>query len=257
MRWFPLLLLLTGCLPDSISILLTGQSNCSGRGLQSQEPALVNPENVWVLRNDDILDQPPLHVSVDDATDQVDGISRDVAAGGSFARHLADEIVTDIRRPLDVVLVPAARGGTAAWQWAPSTSRGTLAGSSLRRGRVAVHTAGTELAVIVHYQGESNSANIQAAAQWEPNTRALFDFWRQEWPDVGIVIVQLPSQHQASRLGWDAVRAAQASLAASYPKTLLVAAPNSFIDPIHLDMAGQLELAELIADAINRARWLR
>lgn len=74
---------------------------------------------------------------------------------------------------------------------------------------------------VVWYQGEDNAGR---ASEYQPLLEAWARDWRRHWPDVPIIIVQLPNYQSGNPQGvtWARLREAQAKMAQTVPGVSLV-----------------------------------
>lgn len=145
-------------------ILCVGQSNMSGRGNASQTASLVSSKAFTCTLFGNDYTYKALTDPYDSNSGQVDTVSSDIGAAGSYALLLANMLSSALSLP--VMLIPAALGGTSQSQWQPGTNhqdRSTLYGSSVYR---ALQAGG--VGAIIWHQGESDtnsSGNPQSGYQ--------------------------------------------------------------------------------------------
>ena len=132
--------------------VIAGQSNASGRS-----PTLFSCTGT-VLRATEFGNDYRWHRltdPVDSPVGQVDGVSRDAAAGGSVWPLVAQELMKD--DPVPVAFVPCARVGSDIARWRRSASApdvpSTLYGSMLRR----IHAVGGRVRAVLFWQGEADA----------------------------------------------------------------------------------------------------
>lgn len=135
-------------------VVPSGQSNASGRGTNNQTfNNSVGGVTAYLLGNNDefgVLQDP-----YDSSINQVDSVSSDSSAGGSWVVRYANEWLANNEVPL--IIIPVAKGGTSIAEWARSTSAATLYGSMKRR----VDAVGGCNQIFWH-QGERDSADAVA-----------------------------------------------------------------------------------------------
>ena len=111
--------------------IIAGQSNNSGRGTNPQSYSHATL-TAYLYGNDYVYKE--LADPMDANTNQVDAVSGDADAAGSYVPLLATQIMASTGKP--VVFVPCAKGGTSITDWQPKTNhydRTTLYGSMAYR----------------------------------------------------------------------------------------------------------------------------
>ena len=129
--------------------LLIGQSNMAGRGYMTAADQEVFDQNVFILNADGEVEpaKNPLNAYSSIRKDlSVQGIN----PGFSFSKKIAAETGRK------VLLVVNARGGTALYEWKPTSSKGYY-NEAIRRTKQAQRYG--RLVGILWHQGESNSSN--------------------------------------------------------------------------------------------------
>lgn len=129
-------------------LVAAGQSNMMGYGFKPHQYTPTTIKATMYGNNDKWGE---LRDPYDSATNQVDRISRDTLAAGSFIAWIANAHIRETSVPL--AIIPAARGGSNITQWAHSTNRATLYGSMLRR----VKATGGKAKAVLWVQGEADS----------------------------------------------------------------------------------------------------
>jgi hypothetical protein len=170
---------------------LLGQSNMCGYGAY---PSLIpSYSNIWMLGNDNVwkIAKEP----VDDATGQVDIVSRDVLAKYGCSARFASSLSTLKGGAIYLVgLVPCAKGGSTMSQWergADHQDRTTLYGSAVYR-MLQSEAKGT-LKGILFYQGEGDSSRELTSHSWADNFATLVENLREDlgYPNLPVVYAQL------------------------------------------------------------------
>ena len=185
---------------------VAGQSNASGRGLSNQTfTDNAGGATAFLFGNDDEYKQ--LADPYDSGTDQVDNVSKDNNAAGSWIVRLANEWLNDNNIPIG--FIPCARGGTTISAWSRSTSTLTLYGSMLRR----INAVGGVRAVLWEL-GETDSNNGTTLAAYQSAMIQLAadinsDFGVQTW------IVPLHTITASGYAGQADIRQAQINAAAA------------------------------------------
>jgi hypothetical protein len=137
-------------------VVPAGQSNASSRGSNNQTfTNSAGGVTAYLLGNDDefgVLQDP-----YDSNLNQVDSVSSDSSAGGSWIVRYANEWLENNEIPL--IVIPVAKGGSSIAEWARSTSASTLYGSMKRR----VDAVGG-CNQIFWQQGERDSADAVATS---------------------------------------------------------------------------------------------
>lgn len=182
-------------------IMVAGQSNASGRGEMTGTPEAASSD-VWMLANDHTEKQA--YEPTDDATGQVDTVSRDTNAGHSFALRAAKGLTSYLPSALPVLLLPCALGGSSLANWVPPVTRydrSTLLGSADYR--VSIISSGDPLLCMWWYQGESNS-NTGALLTFRQATAAHMAKCREYWGFcLPVIYVQLGKNTDLTRAGYN------------------------------------------------------
>lgn len=190
--------------------ILAGQSNIAGRG-PVPAWARTTSSRVFVFGNDyhwRIAIEP-----IDDATDQVDMVSLDLAAGFSPGLAFATSLFGE-HPELTIGLIPCARGGSSIYAWRRSLSDNTLYGSCLKRVRAA-STMG-EVRGILFFQGEADAIDpelyqetVLYPEEWADKFHPLVTGWRGDLGlvDLPVVFAQIGT-HTAPYLfiNWEIVK---------------------------------------------------
>jgi hypothetical protein len=260
----------------NITLLITGQSNASGRGALGGAPPGI--PQVRMLGNDYVWKQAEEPMDSNDG--QIDDVSRETATspsntpGHSFGVLLGKELHAATAR--HVYLIPAARGGTALVggsnpSWQPNINdlldRETLFGSANFRAQLAggwvtqgapgesLPPRGGPPTALVWYQGEAEAG--QASHEHFLNrTNAVMNRFVEEL-NVPIVYVQLArvSEQRSTneKKYFQRIREEQRRMETFYGDRarqrfyMVVAHDLPMIDGIHLDAEGQRELGRRIA----------
>lgn len=138
--------------------LVAGQSNGSGRGSSNQTYSSTDGFKAVLFGNDYVWKE--LVDPYDSPTGQIDTVSSDSTAGGSWVVLLATEIMNQTHVP--VAFIPSCLSGTGLTDWAVPTNhqdRTTLYGSAVYR---SLQTNG--IRAVLWWQGEheANAGNTQA-----------------------------------------------------------------------------------------------
>ncbi len=153
-----------------------------------------------------------------------------------------------------VGLIPSAHGGTSMQQWDPrlrGLGSGSLYGATLKR----VEAVGGKVAGVLWYQGESDAEPAELARYTE-RMRRLVEAFRADLgqPDLPFYYVQIgrfvADTTGDGLLGWNGIREAQRTLAATMPHTAVVSAIDLELDDaIHVGTRGLSRLGQRLADA--------
>lgn len=260
-------------------LLVAGQSNAQGRNVAAALAGsyATAAAGVAMLGNDDVW--KVAYEPLDDCTGQVDSVSSDplegcvamgnsgVSMGVAFGNELTAAVGDE------VLLIPAALGGSDLVSWAPPTPRedsSTLFGSALRRWRLGgALGASSADGALFWYQGESEATS--ARYPWfQFRTDLVFDVFTEE---IGapIVFVQLSryvprvtEDPQLRNLLYQQVRERQRTMEAGSATLAGAAAPTAepgrylvvthdlpMFDRNHLSPAGQSELGRRVALAFR------
>jgi len=158
-----------------------------------------------------------------------------------------------------VGLIPSAHGGTSMQQWDPrlrGLGGGSLYGATLQR----VEAVGGKVAGVLWYQGESDAEPAELARYTE-RMRRLVEAFRADLgqPDLPFYYVQIgrfvADTTGDGLLGWNGIREAQRTLAATMPHTAVVSAIDLELDDaIHVGTQGLSRLGQRLADAADGHR---
>lgn len=229
--------------------VLAGQSNMSGLGRLGSLTADERTADPSIrLYGNDGRWKPALD-PLDDATDQIDGVSADRKPGVGPGLFFARKMRGQDRAPID--LVPCAKGGSAIDQWAAGGGRDTLYGSCLAR----IAEAGGRPAGMIWYQGEADARTMDLASTWQAKFTAMVAAMRRELgqPDLPIVLVELsdPDPARAARQpGWRTVQAAQRTLELDCAATVSAVGLPQNPDRLHIATEGQRILGDKLATAM-------
>ncbi|MEI6519505.1 MAG: sialate O-acetylesterase [bacterium] len=209
--------------------VLAGQSNMAGCGALTGAPA--PDERVMCLTGEGwVQAAEPLHGT---------GVGPGLAFGVALAEATGDQIG----------LIPCAMGGTSLAQWS-DRDPGTLYDRLLSNS----HLAGSVLAGVLWYQGESDSRSRDSAASygirlehWIAGLRADL-----QCPDLPVLLVQLGryalpvSEEEAC--GWNIVRETLRVLPTRIPHTAVTSAVDlGLADIIHLDTPSLVRVGQRLA----------
>ena len=243
----------------NVVVLIAGQSNASGRGAPSTWPHTPDP-SVRMLANDYVWRdaQEPL----DDATGQLDTVSKDDVTRYSFGTHLGERLRD--ATGFNTYLIPAAKGGTQTADWLPpegSLDTETLFGSASIRGLVSAglrenpvvqvaRAEGGPVNALVWYQGESNADSRLRRDAFISDTNKVMNGF-DDVLGAPVIYVQLASQHDEEP-NVKAHRIAELQRRMESDGFHMVVAfdlPRS--DSIHLSAFGQRVLSERIELALR------
>jgi hypothetical protein len=139
--------------------IVAGQSNTSGRGTNNQSytgtagwATLFGNDYVWKALAD----------PYDSSSGQIDTVSSDDTAAGSWIPSLASQIVG---YGIPCAFVPCALGNTSITQWQPGashTDRSTLYGSMVYRAQLMASKNGIPCKAILYFQGENDVSSGMA-----------------------------------------------------------------------------------------------
>ncbi|HEX8237749.1 MAG TPA: sialate O-acetylesterase [Abditibacteriaceae bacterium] len=227
--------------------VIAGQSNASGQGgatLNSYSHASLKSgvfgnDYIWHEGND----------AIDSATNQVDTISGDPSATGTYWPLLATLYMGN--RNVPVGWVPCPKGATAISSWLPGADhqdRATLYGSMVYR---AQQVGGVK--AILFHQGESDAV-INGFTGYTAYKSRLHTFVEAVWADLGVPVVaalihkwdDAPSTTQSNV---DAIHQAIIDEAATNPH--LIVGPN-FDNPTRVTGGLHFSTTAHMQDAANR-----
>lgn len=188
-------------------VVPAGQSNPSGRGLNPQ--TLVPSQSgvsAYLFGNDDKL--KVMQDPYDDNTNQVDSVSSDGQAGGSWSVIFANKWLEESDVPL--IFIPVAKGGSNITEWSRNESSSTLYGSMKRR----IEAVGG-VDIMFWQQGEKNASNSVNTSQTGYKD-ALVQLAADIQSDFGVKTFVIPL-HTITASGYDnqdTIRQAQIDAAA-------------------------------------------
>ena len=169
---------------------------------------------------------------------------------------LAFATLRHARTGAPVGLIPSAHGGTSMQQWDPelrAQGGGSLYGATLQR----IEAVGGKVAGVLWYQGESDAVPAELSRYTE-RMRRLVEAFRTDLgqPDLPFYYVQIgrfvTDNTGDILLGWNHVREAQRTLAATIPHTAVVSAIDLELDDaIHVGTHGLRRLGQRLADAAD------
>ncbi|BAU66894.1 hypothetical protein STA3757_43000 [Stanieria sp. NIES-3757] len=194
--------------------ILAGQSNMAGMGDLSTSKIVTNPR-IYVFGNDyhwKLATEP-----IDDATNQVDIVSKDLDAGFSPAMSFATTILEQHPDML-VGLIPCAKGGSSIYEWQRNLADNTLYGSCLKRVRVASSMG--NVASLLFFQGEIDTVDptkefpkkILLPNQWADKFKVFVQNWRNDLnlPTLPVVFAQIGTNTEPERfINWAVVKEQQ------------------------------------------------
>lgn len=231
--------------------ILAGQSNMSGRGSLDAWRQRTNAR-IWALGNDGrwkTATEP-----LDDARAQVDQVSADPAAGVSPGVAFAERLL-EKHPDWFVGLVPCAMGGSSITMWQRDVSDRTLYGSCLKRAQAAKPMGA--LAGLLFYQGEAEAFaqalppnQPPAAHEWKKHFVGLVEQFRLDVKETALPVVfaQLATTTDTTRIHWETVKAAQASVAMA-TVAMITTEDLELADHAHFTTAGYETLGKRFADA--------
>lgn len=259
-------------------LLVAGQSNAQGVNLDAADALtyVTADDGVFMLGNDDVW--KVAYEPLDDCTGQVDTVSLDpqegcvgmgnsgVSMGVAFGNELTAAVGDE------VLLIPAALGGSSLVRWAPGTPRedaSTLFGSALRRWRLAdAIGASSANGAIFWYQGESEANDRYA--RFQVDTDAVFDAFTDEIgvpilfvqlsryvprttedPDLRNVFYQQVRERQRTMETGSTTLDGDPAQAAEPERYMVVTHDLPMFDRNHLSPAAQLELGRRVALAFR------
>ncbi|WP_020408937.1 sialate O-acetylesterase [Hahella ganghwensis] len=204
-----------------------GQSNCSGRGDNLQIYARgAGGERHLLFTNADLYQE--LEDAWDSDVDQVDTVSADPGAAGSFMLRFAHHAMAGNSEPLGFVPCPLGATKIGVWQ-----KGGALYTSFARR----VNEVGG-VDVVIFHQGESNSNDTDLAADYETDLNQLVNDIYADFGAITIIVamqtIHSTSDGNGTTTGQEPIRLAQEAVAASNPHAFITAS-NRDID---VDVTG-------------------
>jgi Carbohydrate esterase, sialic acid-specific acetylesterase len=234
--------------------ILAGQSNMSGRGLL---PLSQIPHPSVVMFGNDYRWKPALE-PVDDATGQVDVVSRDGPGdppGYGPALSFGVELATT-RPDLAIGLIPCAKGNTTIGEWQKNVSDRSLYGSCLKRVRAASVVG--EVAGLLFFQGESDALTpsgrpdrILATDDYADRFAEMVAGFRDDLsaPRLPVVFAQIGRQEapEAYR-NWEIIRQQQRSI--RLPCTTMIRTDDLPLgDAVHFSSDAYREIGRRFAAA--------
>jgi hypothetical protein len=241
------------------AFIILGQSNAVGVGeLADREPS---DPSVWMFGND--YQFKMAYEPVDDATGQVDAVSRDPLIvsnqvwGHSWSLRAAKGITA--ARGNQIVLIPCAKGSTSIDHWFPQADRfdrATLFGSANYRRSIA---AAGGLKGIWYYGHESSSEPPRGATYIEDWSRLIRE-WRRDCGPVPVIYAQLAGTTDPGYIGsLHAAAEKQRRMETGFGDTnalpahhMVVAFDLPLLDPIHLNRVAVNTLADRLALATRQ-----
>jgi sialate O-acetylesterase len=192
-------------------------------------------------------------------------LSFEHAATGSAWPAFAAQL--HLRSLKNIIIIPAARSGSSCNYKAELDSYGTwdttgvLLKNAVLKTQKAVEKTGQPLSGIIWLQGERDANAINSGtitvAEYEQRLRKLIARFRQQL-GVGVpfYIVETGYYKNHSKVGFDAVQAAQQRVALTVPRVFVVfktagfEAQNKLKDEIHYNQAALNEMGKAIADTV-------
>jgi Carbohydrate esterase, sialic acid-specific acetylesterase len=239
--------------PMALAFIIAGQSNASGRGELNESTETPHPR-VLMFGNDyrwRVATEP-----IDDATDQVDLVSSELAIYGFNPRHsLALRAGKDLvaAGASSIHLIPCALGASRIVDWRRSVDpfdRSTLFGSMNWRRSVA---APGGLTALWWYQGESDSGSSTFIAD---NTALMAEMRAEMGAALPIIYVQLNNPNRSDyHHGAELQRRMESGSgdpAALSDHHMVVTMDLGMSDTAHLDQAGVKELGRRVALATRQ-----
>jgi hypothetical protein len=236
------------------AFIILGQSNAVGVG-ELADPEPPDP-SVWMFGNDyqfKVASEP-----VDDATGQVDEVSRDIpiVAGATYGHSWSLRAAKGVTaaRGNDLLLIPCAKGSTIIEHWLPATNRvdrSTLFGSANYRRSIAA-PGGLKG---IWYYGHESSAEPPRGSNYVAAWTRLIREWRQDFGPVPVVYVQLamstdPRQSDFLHDGAEKQRQMETRFGdtnALPDHFMVVAFDLPLLDDVHLNRVGVNTLADRLA----------
>lgn len=222
-----------------VTIATAGQSNISCRGTNNQTYEQLNGVKAYLFGNDDeykLLEDP-----YDSSVGQVDGVSADSIAGGSWLVRFAHHWIQNQNTPLTVV--PCPKGGTSISSWLKG---GSLYTSLSRR----INSIGG-VDVVFWQQGETDAGSGTTLQDYEDR---LNQFVNDVFNDFGCETFIIPL-HTITTSGYggdgvttgqNAIRDAQLNVADTNPNAR-ISQPITDIDisdqdGVHFKADDELDL---------------
>jgi hypothetical protein len=234
--------------------ILAGQSNMVGVGALPE--TVVTDERVYAFGNDyqwRLASEP-----VDDATNQVDMVSRDEGAGFSPATSFAFEMLEKDPN-LVIGLIPCAKGSSSIGEWQQDHGTETLYGSCLKRVRTATKVG--DVTGLLFFQGETEAVNPNLRMvshqtlhpeDWDLWFSQMVEAFREDLrdPDLPVVFAQI-GDHQAPLTfpNWDLVKDVQESVSL-HETSMIVTDDLPLGDAVHFSTDGYRAIGERFAEAM-------
>ena len=232
--------------------IFAGQSNMSGRGDIRQSETSTNPR-VYVFGNDyrwRLAKEP-----IDDSSNQVDEVFKDLDAGFSPATSFATKILE--RHPNMVIgLIPCAKGGKSIDDWQRNLSDNTLYGSCLKRVRAA-STMG-DIAGLLFYQGTLDALDpMQFPSlkllpnQWADKFTAFISNWRDDLnlPALPVVFAQIGTNKEPDIFkNWAIVQEQQRAVRLPFC-TMITTDDLTLEDAVHFTNESYKKIGQRFAQA--------
>jgi hypothetical protein len=229
--------------------ICAGQSNMSGRGLLSEAPLFQNSSRIWCYTNAGTWENPATE-PIDTSAGQVDAVSIDTDAAAGPIMAFADWLA-QARPNVEIGVVPCTKGGSWMRDWARDWRRTTLYGSMIARAREAAKAG--ELKGLLWYQGESDTADLQAVIDWPARFVSLVSAVRLDLniPNLPVVFTRLgPEPNIHPFVNWGRMQLYQSQISA--PGLAMVDASDLSVqsDKLHLDTASLVVLGRRYAGAM-------
>lgn len=148
--------------------ILAGQSNMAGRGVVEAEDTITHPRIKTIDKNGNIiLAKEPLH------------FYEPTMAGLDCGLSFAKAMIKDCSEDVNILLIPAAVGGSNIRQWlGDSVHRGVKLLSNFKEKTALAKQYGTIKGILWH-QGEGD-ANEKGMPVYKENMEKLFGIFREE-----------------------------------------------------------------------------
>lgn len=235
--------------------VLIGQSNMSGKAEVSGQPRADS--SVFVFGND--YRWRGAFEPLDDATGQVDPVSKDRRAGTSPGLAFGQELAR-LNPESTIGLIPCARSGSSIRRWKRDLSEDSLYGSCLKRCRAA--SVYGQIAGVIMFQGESDGLDPEFGAAYEPQGARWSDEFRRlvenlrvdlrqpELPVVFAVVGEHPGGDRFTQ--WDQVIEAQSQFAMPGVASIRTADLPRKSDRLHLTAESSREAGRRFARAMQQ-----